>query len=254
LRRHNHAYHVQDQPQISDEAYDELMRELIALEEQHPDLIVADSPTQRVGGAPADGFATAAHARPMLSLDSSAKEEAIRAFDARLRRALGDSTSVEYSLEPKIDGLSVELVYLDGALERAVTRGDGTTGEVITNGVRTIRTVPLRLDAHQPYPSSLSIRGEIYLPIDAFDDVNADLINQGKQPFANPRNAAAGTVRQLDARLTASRPLRIYCYDILAGGEEFETQNEMLNALAAWGLPVNGLNSRTDDVDGIFEY
>ena len=254
LRQHNHAYHVLDRPSISDEAYDELMRELLTLEEQHPHLVSADSPTQRVGGAAVDGFATAVHARPMLSLDSSAKEEAIRAFDARLRRAVGDAAPVEYSLEPKIDGLSVELVYVDGILERAVTRGDGTTGEVITTGVRTIRTVPLRLDARRPYPDIVSVRGEIYLPIDAFDDVNADLINQGKQPFANPRNAAAGTVRQLDARLTASRPLRIYCYDVLAGGDDVATQDEMLEALAGWGLPVNELNERTADVDGIMAY
>ena len=254
VRRHNHAYHVLDRPDISDEEYDELMRELLALEERHPDLVVADSPTQRVGGAPADGFPTAVHARPMLSLDSSADEEAIRAFDARVRRAVGDASTVAYSLEPKIDGLSVELVYRDGVLERAVTRGDGTTGEVITNGVRTIRTVPLRLEGALPYPQELSVRGEIYLPIEAFDDVNADLINQGKQPFANPRNAAAGTVRQLDSRLTASRPLRIFCYDVLAGGDDFTTHDEMLGALTAWGFPVNNLNGHSNDIDGILDY
>lgn len=254
IRRHSHLYHVQDQPEISDEAYDALMRDLVALEQQRPDLVVADSPTQRVGGAPVEGFATAVHARPMLSLDSSAKEEDLKAFDTRLRRALSGTAEVEYSLEPKIDGLSVELVYQDGALERAVTRGDGTTGEVITNGVRTIRTVPLRLADGRSQPTTLSVRGEIYLPIDAFDDVNAELINQGKQPFANPRNVAAGTVRQQDARLTASRPLRIYCYDVLAGGEELATQAEMLAALAAWGFPVNELNGSANDIEGVITY
>src|SRR5690606_24783181 len=183
IRRHNHLYHVRDQPEISDEAYDALMRELVDLEERHPDLVVADSPTQRVGGTPVEGVATAVHARPMLSLDSSAKEDDLRAFDTRLRRTLADGGEVAYSLEPKIDGLSVELVYVEGVLERAVTRGDGTTGEIITAGVRTIRTVPLRLADGRPAPTTLSVRGEIYLPIDAFDDVNADLINQGKQPF-----------------------------------------------------------------------
>ena len=254
IRRHNHLYHVQDQPEISDEAYDALMRELVALEEEHPDLVVADSPTQRVGGAPLTGFDTAVHARPMLSLDSSAKEEDLRAFDARLRRAVGVGGELAYSLEPKIDGLSVELVYQDGVLERAVTRGDGTAGEVITAGVRTIRTVPLRLSDGRGRPDSLSVRGEIYLPIDAFDDVNAELINQGKQPFANPRNAAAGTVRQQDPRLTAGRPLRIYCYDVLAGADGLATQSEMLTALAEWGFPVNELNTTTTDLDGVLEY
>jgi len=230
------------------------MRELVALEEQHPELVVADSPTQRVGGAPMEGFATAVHARPMLSLDSSAKPEDLEAFDARVRRALAGTAEVAYSLEPKIDGLSVELVYQDGMLERAVTRGDGTSGEVITNGVRTIRTVPLRLSDGRPRPTTLSVRGEIYLPIDAFDDVNAELINQGKQPFANPRNVAAGTVRQQDARLTASRPLRIYCYDVLAGGEELTTQAELLESLAAWGFPVNELNDSASDLEGVRGY
>jgi DNA ligase (NAD+) len=254
IRRHNHLYHVQDQPEVSDEAYDALMHELVALEEAHPDLVVPDSPTQRVGGAPVEGFTTAVHARPMLSLDSSAKEDDLRAFDTRLRKAVSGGSEVTYSLEPKIDGLSVELVYLDGVLDRAVTRGDGTAGEVITSSVRTIRTVPLRLAEGRPAPPTLSVRGEIYLPIDAFDDVNAELINQGKQPFANPRNAAAGTVRQQDVRLTASRPLRIYCYDVLAGGEELTTQAEMLDALAGWGFPVNELNGAASDIDGVLAY
>ncbi|HLU83318.1 MAG TPA: NAD-dependent DNA ligase LigA, partial [Trueperaceae bacterium] len=252
--RHNHLYHVQDQPEISDEAYDALMRELVELEQERPDLVVADSPTQRVGGAPVAGFATAVHARPMLSLDSSAKEEDLRAFDARLRRAVGDDVPVTYSLEPKIDGLSVELVYQDGVLDRAVTRGDGTAGEVITAGVRTIRTVPLRVADGRAQADSLSVRGEIYLPIDAFDDVNAELINQGKQPFANPRNVAAGTVRQQDTRLTATRPLRIYCYDVLAGAEGLTTQAEILAALADWGFPVNELNAAAPDLAGVLEY
>src|SRR5690606_8661702 len=186
----------------------------------------------------------------MLSLDSSAKEEDLRAFDARVRRAAEPlGVRVAYSLEPKIDGLSVELVYEGGVLERAVTRGDGVTGEVVTAGVRTIRSVPLRLLDGSGYPESLAVRGEIYLPIDSFDDVNAELINQGKQPFANPRNAAAGTVRQLDVRLTASRPLKIYCYDVLAGHDGYTTQSELLAALARWGFPVNPLNAVAEDVD-----
>ncbi len=255
LSRHNHLYHVLDQPEISDEAYDSLLAELKDIEERHPELVTPDSPTQRVGGGPVAGFTTAVHAQPMLSLDSSAKEEDLRAFDARLRRAASAiDVEVSYSLEPKIDGLSVELVYVDGVLDRAVTRGDGVTGEVITPGVRTIRSVPLRLLDGSGYPDELSVRGEIFLPIHAFDDVNEDLINQGKQPFANPRNAAAGTVRQLDPKLTASRPLRILCYDVLAGPPDISSQAELLEALAKWGFPVNPLNATADDVEGILDY
>ena len=254
IHHHNYRYHVLDAPEISDEAYDELMATLRELEARHPELVTPDSPTQRVGGAPLTGFETARHLRPMLSLDSSAKEEDVRAFDQRLRRAvanLDESATVSYSLEPKIDGLSVELVYEDGLLVRAVTRGNGIEGEVITANVRTIRAVPLRLrNTERPVPPVVAIRGEIFLPIDSFDDVNADLINQGKQPFANPRNAAAGSVRQLDPSLTASRPLTLYCYDVLAGAD-MATQTELLQAIAQWGLPVNPDNSVADDVEGI---
>ncbi len=255
VSRHDHLYHVLDAPEISDEAYDALIAELRELEARYPELVAPDSPTQRVGGAPVAGFGTAEHARPMLSLDSSAKEEDLRAFDTRLRRAAeAAGVEVSYSLEPKIDGLSVELVYVNGVLERAVTRGDGVTGEVITPGVRTIRSVPLRLLTGSGYPAELSIRGEIYLPIEAFDDVNEDLINQGKQPFANPRNAAAGTVRQLDPKLTASRPLRIYCYDLLTEAAGIRSQADLLAALAGWGLPVNPLNATAPGVEGVLEY
>lgn len=259
IRHHNYRYHVLDDPEVSDEAYDALVNELRALEEAHPELVTPDSPTQRVGGAPMSGFDTARHARPMLSLDSSAKIEDLRAFDQRLRKAVAglerESGDVRYSLEPKIDGLSIELVYEAGVLVRAVTRGDGVTGEVITPNVRTIRAVPLRLRAaDRPVPDILAVRGEIFLPLEVFDDVNEELINQGKSPFANPRNAAAGSVRQLDPSLTARRPLKIYCYDILAGAEGIPTQDGLLAALADWGLPVSPRNDRADDVDGILSY
>ena len=255
LRRHDYLYYVKDAPEISDDAYDALFHELRALEEAHPELATPDSPTQRVGGTPMEGLDTASHAQPMLSLDSSAKEQDLRSFDQRLRRSLGEDRPVAYSLEPKIDGLSVEIVYLQGRLERAVTRGDGVRGEVITPNVRTIAPVPLRLrHDERAVPPELSLRGEIFMPLEAFDDVNEELINAGKSPFANPRNAAAGSVRQLDPKLSAKRPLRIYCYDVLQGGDGFETQRELLEALRQWGLPTNPLNAEAEDVDGVLAY
>jgi DNA ligase (NAD+) len=254
LRHHDYLYYVEARPEISDDAYDALFHELKALEEAHPELATADSPTQRVGGAPMQGLETATHAEPMLSLDSSSKAEDLRAFDQRLRRAVGE-VPVRYSLEPKIDGLSVELVYVDGLLERAVTRGDGLRGEVITPNVRTIAPVPLRLrDDERPVPPELSVRGEIFMPLEAFDDVNEELITAGKSPFANPRNAAAGSVRQLDPKLSARRPLRIFCYDVLRPGDDLDDQDALLAALRAWGLPTNPLNERANDVEGVLSY
>ena len=254
LRRHDYLYYVEATPEISDDAYDALFHELRALEHDHPELVTPDSPTQRVGGAPMEGLDTAEHAEPMLSLDSSAKEEDLRAFDQRIGRAL-DGAEVGYSLEPKIDGLSVELVYVGGRLERAVTRGDGVRGEVITPNVRTIAPVPLRLRTDgRAVPSELAVRGEIFMPLEAFDDVNEELINTGKHPFANPRNAAAGSVRQLDPNLSAKRPLRIYCYDVLRPSDELTSQAELLEALRSWGLPTNPLNGRAEDVQGVLAY
>ncbi len=254
LRHHDYLYYVEAAPEISDDAYDAMFHELRALEREHPELVTPDSPTQRVGGAPMAGLDTAAHAEPMLSLDSSAKEEDLRAFDQRLRRAL-DASEISYSLEPKIDGLSVELVYVGGRLERAVTRGDGVRGEVITPNVRTIAPVPLRLrEDERAAPEELAVRGEIFMPLEAFDDINEELLNAGKNPFANPRNAAAGSVRQLDPKLSAKRPLRIYCYDILLAGDELASQDELLDALRAWGLPTNPLNARAEDVEGVLAY
>ncbi len=255
IRRHDHLYHVLDSPEVSDEVYDDLFRELRALEESFPELVTLDSPTQRVGGAPQAGLVTAAHTAPMLSLDSSAREEDVRAFDQRVRRGLPAESAVSYSLEPKIDGLSVEIVYIGGSFDRAVTRGDGLAGEVISAGARTIRSLPLRLvESARPVPEVLAVRGEIYLPLSAFEEMNADLLAQGKPTFANPRNAAAGTIRQLDSRLTASRPLRLFCYDVMSGAEQFESQDEVLAALTDWGLPVNALNTHAQDADGILGY
>jgi DNA ligase (NAD+) len=243
IRRHDYLYYVKDAPAIADEAYDRLFHELQDLEESFPDLLTADSPTQRVAGQPVEGFLPVEHAAPMLSLDSDQAEESMRRFDERLRKGLS-GRAVEYAFEPKLDGASVELVYEEGLLARAATRGDGRVGEGITANIRTLPSVPLRLrDDERPIPPFLSIRGEVIMAAAAFDKLNERLITEGKEPFSNPRNAAAGALRQLDPRLTASRPLELYAYDILAPERVpgIASQWEVLAALRDWGLRVNGL-------------
>jgi DNA ligase (NAD+) len=256
IRHHEYLYYVEDRPAISDEEFDRLFHELEALEEKHPDLVAEDSPTQRVAGSPVDSFPTIEHSAPMLSLDSSQDEDNLRRFDERLRKGLGN-TPVEYVLEPKLDGLSVELVYRDGALLQAATRGDGRKGEGITANVRTIASVPLKLrDSERPVPPFLAVRGEIIMFAKAFDQLNERLIAEGKEPFASPRNSAAGSVRQLDPQLTASRRLHLFAYDILAaeGLEEIETQWDVLAALRAWGLKVNERVTKGTTLDDILAY
>jgi DNA ligase (NAD+) len=255
IRHHDYLYYVEDRPELSDEAYDKLYRELVALEEQFPDLVSQDSPTQRVAGTPVDGFPTVEHAAPMLSLESDQNEATLRRFDERLRKGLGPDFPVEYVLEPKLDGLSVELVYQDGTLLQASTRGDGRRGEGITANVRTITSVPLRLrEGRHPIPKLLAVRGEIIMTSQAFDKLNERLIAEGKEPFANPRNAAAGSVRQLDPQITASRPVQLYAYDILAGGEGLETQWDVLASLRDWGLKVNERIRKAKTLDEILAY
>ena len=255
IRHHDFLYYVEDRPEVSDEEYDRLYRELVALEEKFPDLVSEDSPTQRVAGSPLDAFPTIEHAAPMLSLESDQSEATLRRFDERVRKGLGPDAAVEYVLEPKLDGLSVELVYRDGALLQASTRGDGRKGEGITANVRTIASVPLRLrDGKRPPPPFLAVRGEIIMFSDAFDKLNEKLIAEGKEPFANPRNAAAGCVRQLDPQITASRPLHLYAYDILAGVEGIESQWDVLAALRAWGLKVNERIQKAQTVDDALAY
>ncbi|MDT8436799.1 MAG: NAD-dependent DNA ligase LigA [Gemmatimonadota bacterium] len=243
IRRHDWLYYVRDAPEISDAAYDELFRELRELEEAFPDLRAPDSPTRRVAGRPSEKFPAVEHAAPMLSLDSGASEDEARRFDDRLRRALGPDR-VAYVVEPKFDGLSVELVYEDGILARASTRGDGMRGEGITPNVRTIRSVPLRLrDDARPVAGTLAVRGEVLMRMEAFDALNERLLEEGKEPFANPRNAAAGSLRQLDPSITAARPLEAYAYDILAtAGPEPATQRATLEALRDWGFRVSDLS------------
>ena len=209
IRHHSNLYHVLDQPEISDTEYDKLYQELVSLEEAFPELLSPDSPTQRVAGEPRAGFTEVEHTAPMLSLDSSDSEEVLRRFDARLRGQL-DGRLI-YVVEPKLDGLSVELVYSDGRLIQASTRGNGRVGEDITANVRTIKSVPLKLRAHiGARPSRLSVRGEAIMLISDFEQLNARLTQEDRPAFSNPRNAAAGSLRQLDPNITAQRRLVFY--------------------------------------------
>jgi len=256
VRRHDLLYYGDDRPQVSDELYDSLFAELKSLESEYPDLITTDSPTQRVAGVPLDSFETVAHEAPMLSLESDQDPDALRRFDDRVRKGLGEDRTPLYLIEPKLDGLSIELVYENGHFVRASTRGDGIQGEDVTTNVRTVRTVPLRLrESAFPIPQLLSVRGEVIIRSKAFAALNERLMNEGKEPFANPRNSAAGSLRQLDPALAASRPLEVFVYDILAiKGASVTTQTEVREKLAAWGLRVSERVEITTGVDDMLAY
>ncbi|MBJ3815143.1 NAD-dependent DNA ligase LigA [Shimwellia pseudoproteus] len=240
LRHHEYLYHVQDAPEIPDAEYDRLMRELRALEQTHPQLITPDSPTQRVGAAPLSEFTQVRHEVPMLSLDNVFDEESFLAFYKRVQDRLRDTQEITFCCELKLDGLAVSLLYEDGLLVRASTRGDGTTGENITANVRTIRAIPLRLHGDN-IPARVEVRGEVFLPQAGFEKINDDARRTGGKVFANPRNAAAGSLRQLDPRITAKRPLTFFCYGfgLLEGGTLPDTHMGCLNQFKAWGLPVS---------------
>ena len=240
IRHHDHLYHVLDKPEVSDSEYDRVYRELKQLEEDNPELITPDSPTQRVSGRLRPGFSDVEHTAPMLSLDSGDSEEGVRRFDARVRAALGDDTP-GYVVEPKLDGLSVELVYESGVLIRAATRGDGRVGEDVTPNVRTIGSVPLKIKTDKRgAPSLVSLRGEAIMLIEEFERLNARLTQLDKPVFANPRNASAGALRQLDPGVTAQRPLVVYTYEVMAiDGATFSSQWEVLDALRDWGFKVS---------------
>jgi DNA ligase (NAD+) len=244
IREHDHRYYVLDKPTISDAEYDRLMRELQSLEEQYPDLRLADSPTQRVGGGLRTAFKKVRHLKPMLSLDSLMEADEVLEFDGRVRKAL-EVERVTYVGEPKFDGLSVELVYEDGVFVRGSTRGDGENGEDITENLRTIRALPLRLREDGARPKGrIAVRGEALMTLPEFEALNKRLIERGEEPFANPRNAAAGTVRQLDPKITASRRLDLYAYEVMAAAAlEIESQTAMLDLLRGWGFHV-GKNVR----------
>jgi len=236
LTRHARLYYVEDRQEIDDSVYDALFRRLQRLEEAFPDLVTPDSPTLRVGADPLEAFETVRHVVPMLSLDSTQEPEDVRRFDERVRRVLGDD--VVYILEPKLDGASIELVYEQGVLVRAVTRGNGMEGEDVTANARTIPTLPLRLDeSRRPAPALLAARGEVLMYLSAFEALNQRMVEQGAEPYVNPRNSASGSLRQLDPRLTAERPLDVLVYDVLAvDGATFETDHEALEALGDWGF------------------
>ena len=274
IRHHEELYYVANQPEISDAEFDDLMRELLQLEQEHPTLVTPDSPTQRVSGRASEGFGNVRHAEPMLSLDNAYDEEELRAFDERVRKGLAEGgilpDLIDYVAELKIDGLSIALTYEDGAFVRAATRGDGTTGEDVTGNVRTIRAIPLRL--REPVPGRIEVRGEVFLPRSAFEKMNRERAEAGELLFANPRNAAAGALRNLDPSLVARRGLGAFTYQLVAGGPEgpplratapdveadlqvrLTSHAETLERLKQWGLPVESHWRRCAGIEALLQF
>jgi DNA ligase (NAD+) len=259
VRHHEERYYTHNAPEISDEQFDALLHELERLEAEFPDLVVPDSPTQRVAGRPIEGFETAEHLRPMLSLDNAYSEEELRAFDERVRKAAGlGDRAVAYVAEMKIDGLSIALTYEDGRLIRGATRGDGVRGEDVTMNVRTIRAIPLKL--RSALPGRVEIRGEVYLPRASFERTNREREERGEPLFANPRNAAAGTMRNLDPALVAKRGLSAFTYQVVAEADGAEsvtpdgTHASMLTLMSAWGLRVEPHWRRLADIEGVAQF
>jgi len=255
IRRHDELYYVGNAPEISDREYDELMETLQKLEAEHPELLTPDSPTQRVGGRPAEGFPEVVHTRQMLSLDNSYNIDELRAFDERCQR-LAEGRTLEYVAELKIDGLSLSLQYDDGLLVRGVTRGDGRIGEDVTQNARTIRSVPLRLKTQaKGIDSALEVRGEVFIPRDVFERTNAEREEAGEPRFMNPRNAAAGAIRQLDSRLVARRKLDMFAYDLLVSGRKpFPTHWESLDWLDKAGFRVNPHRKLAKTIDEVIDF
>ena len=254
IEYHNYRYYVEDDPVISDEEYDRMFRELRELEQEHPELASPDSPTQRVGAEPQERFRKVEHLRPMLSLANAFDEEELRAFDKRIRNLLA-ADAVDFVTELKIDGNAVALTYENGVLVRGATRGNGLVGEDVTANLKTIRAIPLRLQSEQPPPRLVEVRGEAYLPISAFSRINEEREAAGENLFANPRNAAAGALRQLDPRITASRPLAFFAYAIgRCEGKQFASQQDVLEQFRSWGFPVNMNFRHQDDIDAVIQY
>ena len=256
IEYHNYRYYILDQPEVSDAQYDRLLRELQKLEEEYPGLRSPNSPTQRVGAPPLEAFEIVRHTIPMLSLANAFEETEARDFDKRVKKFLGSSAEVTYVAEPKLDGLAVELVYERGQFIVGSTRGDGVNGENITQNLRTIKTIPLQLMRKEvPTPERLEVRGEVIMQLKRFKELNRKREEIGEALFANPRNAAAGSVRQLDSKITAERPLEIYCYGIgEITGRTFKTHWEILQTFPKWGLRTNPNIEKCQNIDEVLEY
>jgi DNA ligase (NAD+) len=254
LHEHNHRYYVLDDPLITDAEYDRLLRELQVIESDYPELVTPDSPVQRIGAPPLAAFGEVKHEMRMLSLDNAFDDEELAEFDKRIREKLGEDR-IEYAAEPKLDGLAISLLYQDGKLVRAATRGDGTTGEDVTANIRTIDTVPLCL-AGNGIPDLIEVRGEVFLSRDGFDALNRQVQERGQKLFANPRNAAAGSLRQLDPKVTAERPLEMFCYGVgkVTGGILPGRHTEILQQLGEWRLQVYGDVRKVDGGQGCADY
>ena len=255
LEHHNYRYYVLDDPEIADVEYDRMFRELQEIEAAHPELCTSDSPTQRVGGAPVDRFGEIEHLMPMLSLDNAFSADELVAFDRRARERLKAEGPLEYSAETKLDGMAISLLYEDGKLVRGATRGDGRTGEDISHNVRTIESIPLKLRG-KDHPAVLEVRGEVYMPKAGFAALNARLANDGVKTFVNPRNAAAGTLRQLDPRITASRPLEFFAYGVgyFKDGGLPARHSEILQRLKEWGIRISPLTEVVTGAEGCQAY
>jgi DNA ligase (NAD+) len=258
IRHHEYLYYVLDQPEISDADFDKLMQQLKDLEAEHPELLAADSPTQRVGGKPREGFVKAAHSSPMLSLDNTYNEEELRAWERRVHELTGQS-EVDYVCELKLDGMSLALIYEDGKLVRGITRGDGSVGEDVTLNVRTVRSVPLSIPKEKltkvGVPPDFEVRGELLMPVAAFKRMNEERESKGLSLFANPRNATAGTVRQLESRITAERRLDYFSYSLLQNGRTyFDRHSKTLDALDAAGFKVNQNRKLVHSMEEVWEF
>lgn len=255
IRRFDHEYYVLNESTVPDAEYDRLFNELKQIEQEHPDWLADDSPSQRVSGAPQEGFATVSHRVPMLSLDNAFSSEDLAAFVKRLQDRLNNSSEIEFACEPKLDGIAVSLLYENGRLVRGATRGDGSTGEDITANVKTIRSIPLSLSGDN-WPTTLEVRGEIYMPKAGFEKMNRLAAEQGEKVFVNPRNAASGSLRQLDSRLTAKRPLEMCCYSVgfFEGGELPSSQADLMTQFGHWGLKINAEMGVVSGYQGIQSY
>ena len=252
IRLHDRKYYVENAPEIADGEYDALMAELAGLEDEHPELVAADSPTQRVGGAPTEGFRTVEHAVAMLSLDNTYSPDELRAFDARARKRLPDET-IEYVVEPKLDGVSISLRYVDGRLTVAATRGDGASGDDVTANVMTIESLPLELPARSA-PADLEIRGEVFMPRSGFEGMNRRRTENEEAPFVNPRNAAAGSLKLRDPEEVATRPLDVFCYQLVGpGAAGVRTQWDAIRRMSDWGFPVSPDATLAPDIDAAVE-